>query len=262
MSVKLYYKKSGEGPIPLIIIHGLFGSHKNWSSISKELSGLCTVYAVDMRNHGDSPNTDTHTLGDMSGDIELFCLDHSINKPVILGHSMGGLAAMAYALKHPERISGLIIEDIAPKFYRNGHENEFKSLHMDLSNFRNRKEVDEAMQKYVSDPMVRQFLQMSLDSTQSEGYKWKLNVGVLESSNFIEEFKYIKGTYPGKALFIAGGASNYVTEEDHIKIKEFFPEARIHTLKNADHWLHYSARDSFLIELKAFLTQIADSEST
>jgi pimeloyl-ACP methyl ester carboxylesterase len=255
MTVKLNYTKFGERNRSLIILHGLFGSSKNWITFARTLSQDLSVYALDLRNHGDSPHTDTHSLDDLREDLKYFIDFHKIEKPILLGHSMGGLAVMALALKYPEIAQSIIIEDIAPRNYVPHHENEFQTLNRDLSKFHSRNEIDEAMSEYIKNKSIRQFLQMNLERMEN-GYRWKLNIPILEKSTLIEEFAGYEGcTYSGPALFVTGGLSEYVKMNDHTIIQKYFPASEIITIPEADHWLHYSSAEKFLSLVKDFLNQ-------
>ena len=80
----------GPAGTPLLIAHGLYGSARNWGVIAKRLSAERPVIAVDMRNHGGSPWYDSQSYPDMAGDLA-----QVIDQPMdVLGHSMGGKAAM------------------------------------------------------------------------------------------------------------------------------------------------------------------------
>jgi pimeloyl-ACP methyl ester carboxylesterase len=249
----LHHVKIGTGPIELIILHGLFGSSKNWIGTARDLSDIATVYALDLRNHGDSPHTNTHTIIDLAEDLADFMRSHLAGKPVILGHSMGGLAAMAFALRYPNSPRALIIEDIAPRSYHPGHELEFKALTIDVSWMKMREEVDRAMASIVPDLMLRRFLQMNLERSDS-GFRWKLNVEVLSRSTFVEEFSVPQGAiFPGQTLLIAGGLSSYVQPEDHRLMRAYFPNSRIEVIPDADHWLHHTKHEEFLRLVRDFL---------
>ena len=119
--MSLFYHQSGNGQ-PLIILHGLFGSSDNWRSIGNYLSRFFEVYLVDLRNHGRSPHSDEFSYEIMANDIEEFISLKKLNSPILIGHSMGGKVAMTYALNYPEKISKLIIVDIAPKYYAPHHQ--------------------------------------------------------------------------------------------------------------------------------------------
>src|ERR1035437_3866850 len=126
MSVTLNFRKSGHGPA-LVILHGLYGSSDNWISIARKMEDCLTVFIPDLRNHGQSPHTSTHSYQDMVDDLYQFFIDHHIQKATILGHSMGGKLAMMFAAEYPELITGLIIADIAPENY-NSENKPFKTV--------------------------------------------------------------------------------------------------------------------------------------
>ncbi len=119
--MKLYYRFSGQGE-PLIILHGLFGSSDNWYSLAKVFAEHFSVYLVDQRNHGQSPHSDEMNYGLLTEDLKDFITEHSIVRPIIMGHSMGGKTAMNFALKYPDQLSKLIVVDIVPKYYPVHHD--------------------------------------------------------------------------------------------------------------------------------------------
>jgi len=251
--VDLHFSEQGSGP-PLVILHGLFGSSRNWTSIARELALVSHVFALDLRNHGDSPRTPDHTLGSLAEDLLLFL--QKVGTPtVVLGHSMGGLAAMHAALERPEALRGLIVVDIAPRSYAPRHHQEFKALREDLSGLRSRQEVDARMALHLADPVIRQFLQMNLIRGTDDRFSWKLPIDTLERASFIEGFEP-QGKFDGPALFIAGGKSDYVQQADHAVILERFPNAAIEILPDAGHWPHYSHPAAFLRLVTEFLRSL------
>ena len=116
MPVTLIFRKSGHGE-PVIILHGLYGASDNWISIARKLEERFTIFIPDLRNHGHSPHTTSHTYQDMVDDLSQFFNDHHISRAIVLGHSMGGKVAMMFAAEYPELVAGLIVADIAPKSY-------------------------------------------------------------------------------------------------------------------------------------------------
>jgi pimeloyl-ACP methyl ester carboxylesterase len=243
---------------PLIILHGLFGSSKNWATHARELSALYDVYTVDHRNHGDSPWSDEHTLKAMVADMVTFHNEHIRQPAIYLGHSMGGLVAMGMALLHSDSVKALIVADIAPRSYEPHHQREFAALRIDVSQMTTRQDVDRAMAVVHPEPGLRQFLQMNLER-RGNGFRWKINVDALEKAAYLAEFDNVfttsDKTYSGPALFLAGRASNYIREQDHARIKELFPHAEIRVI-DGDHWLHHSNYAGFMREVKDFLKGI------
>jgi esterase len=237
----------GSGPA-IVILHGLFGSSQNWGSMGRQLAALGRVYALDLRNHGDSPHAATHTLADCVGDLRDWALARADGTLRIIGHSMGGLVAMGFALAHPELTAGVAAVDIAPRPYPAGHELELQALRTDIGRFRTRAEVDAAIAPMVSDVRTRQFL-LTNAVREGDGFRWRVDVPALATQTVSADFTHVRGTFGGPALLIACGGSAYVGPEDHAVMRRFFPTTRIETIPEADHWPHVSAP----VELRALL---------
>lgn len=247
----LFFQKYGQSGPEIVILHGLFGSSKNWASVANKLKNKFQVYVIDQRNHGESNHHSTHSLDDLVQDLCDFINLQKIQKPILLGHSMGGMCAMSFALANPENISALIVVDIAPKKYTFHHQKEFELLHLDVSGFRSRKEIENAMKEIHESSEVIQFLMMNLDRNDS-GFQWKINTPVLEAAHLVENAEF-HGEYSGPALFLKGQVSPYITQGDFETIHNYFPASKIVTIAEAGHWMHHSHQQIFLKEVLDFL---------
>jgi len=253
--MKLNYKQVGEGK-PLLILHGLFGSSDNWISIARKLGGARKVFLIDQRNHGDSPHSKEFNYEAMASDLKEFIEGHSIDKFDLIGHSLGGKTAMLFATEYPKLIDKLIIVDIAPKQYPVHHDTIIEGLKsIDLSVLTSRNEADTALAAYVPLMGVRQFLLKNLKRT-SEGFGWKINLGIIE-----KEIAEVGKPLPPNAvfnkptLFIRGGMSNYILEDDMELIHIHFPDSNLVAVKGASHWVHAEKPEAFLDEVNKFLTK-------
>ncbi len=221
---------------PVMIVHGLYGSGKNWGVIAKRLSDQFFVITVDLRNHGDSPWLDTHNYHVMADDlVEVI---NSLNiKPNIIGHSMGGKAAMVLALKRPNLVRNLIIADIAPVKYEHDQSQFIEAMQkVDLSKVEKRSDATLALSKFVEDKSLQNFFTQSLDI---KAKRWKLNLKVLRSEmSEILSFPKIESEFSGHSLFLKGEKSDYIKSEHRKLIKSLFTKARFATFKEAGHWLH------------------------
>ena len=221
---------------PVMIIHGLYGSGKNWGVIAKRLSDQFFVITVDLRNHGDSPWLDTHNYNVMADDlVEVI---NSLNiKPNVIGHSMGGKAAMVLALKRPNLVRNLIIADIAPVKYEHDQSQFIEAMQkVDLSKVEKRSDATLALSKFVEDKSLQNFFTQSLDI---KAKRWKLNLKVLRSEmSEILSFPKIESEFSGHSLFLKGEKSDYIKPEHRRLIKSLFTKARFATFKEAGHWLH------------------------
>jgi len=240
----------------LLILHGLFGSSKNWVTLSKALSSEFNVYSLDLRNHGDSPHSDVHTIEAMSSDIEEFISEHNLQNLSLLGHSMGGLVAMYFDLTHPKLLESLVIQDISPRSYPFTYDNEIESMQIDLTNCNSRSEIDLLMKEKLPDTFIRQFLQMNLDRTEDGKYFWKLNVEGINHSRrmFSDSFQNLKPSET-KTLFVLGGDSEYINSKDHEIILALFPLAKFQTIPGGGHYIHYTHAKEFTPMIQNFLSR-------
>lgn len=251
--MKLNFKKVGEGK-PLVILHGLFGSADNWFSIARELDKEFTMYLVDQRNHGDSPHSSAWNYDLMVEDLKELLDDEGLDKANLMGHSMGGKTVMNFALKYPERVEKLIVADIAPRYYPVHHESILEGLNsLDLKAINSRKEADEALAKYISEPGIRQFLLKSL-GRDAEGFAWKINLPVITKNiENVGEALPEGESFDGPTLFLAGANSHYIQQKDLPEILEFFPNYELEFVKNAGHWLHAEQPHAVVEEIRRFL---------
>jgi esterase len=251
----LYSKIEGEGK-PLLIIHGFLGMSDNWKTIGQQFAtdGF-QVHLLDLRNHGKSFHSEEFNYEIMSQDVFDYCKANNLEKVSIIGHSMGGKTAMLFATKYPERIEKLIVADIGPKFYPQHHQIIFESLNaIDFSKKPSRAEVEEIMSKYITDFGTRQFLLKSLYWQEPGQLAFRFNLAVF-NKNRDEIGKPLpeNAVFNKPTLFIRGGNSNYILDDDFQNIQEHFPDSRIETIPNVGHWLHaenpklfYEITSSFL----------------
>ncbi len=251
--MKLNYKIVGTGK-PLVILHGLFGSADNWLSIARELDKEFTMYLVDQRNHGDSPHDDEWNYEVMVEDLKELLDEEGLDKAYLMGHSMGGKTVMNFALKYPERVEKLIVADIAPRYYPVHHESILEGLNsLDLKTISSRKEADDALANYISEPGIRQFLLKSL-GRDADGFVWKINLPVITKNiENVGEALPEGESFEGPTLFLAGANSNYVQQKDLPEILEFFPNYELEFVQNAGHWLHAEQPHAVVEEIRKFL---------
>ena len=236
----------------LLIVHGLYGSGRNWGVIAKRLSDTRTVITVDMRNHGHSPRADTQSYPDMAADLAEV-ITHLGPPMDVCGHSMGGKAAMALALTQPDLIRRLIVADIAPVAYSHTQAMFIDAMRaVDLASLTRRSDANAQLAEAGVEPALQSFFTQSLDV---EGKRWRLNLDVLESEmpNIIGWPSDIKGRFDAPTLFLSGGASDYVLPEHRDTIKSLFPKARFAKIPNAGHWLHAEKPREFEATLRATL---------
>lgn len=250
----LTYGEATDAP-PLVIVHGLFGSAKNWGAISKRMAASGRhVVAVDLRNHGQSQHTDSHSYAEQAADLAEVIDAHG-GRADVLGHSMGGKAGMVLALEHPDRVARLLVADIAPVTYDRTQTGFIDAMaQVDLGTVTKRSDADKALMAAVPDLPTRAFLTQSLDLAGPDGPRWRLNLATLRREMpKIMGFPHMEGSYAGPTLFLRGGASDYVLPEHKPEIDRLFPNATQDAIPAVGHWLHAEAPGPFIEKLTAFL---------
>jgi esterase len=252
--MQLHYKESGQGR-PIILLHGLFGSSDNWHSIALRLAEKFHVFAIDQRNHGQSPHSDMMNYSLMAADVDEFMVSRRIESVHVIGHSMGGKTAMQFALQFPNRVEKLIVADVAPRAYAPAHEKIFAALlALDLPKFQSRPQIEDALAPEIPDLVLRRFLLKNLGRNSDGGFFWKINLrGIAENYSRLRGPVSAPVPFTGPALFIRGGKSNYINPEDEPLIRELFPRSEIQTIPDAGHWIHADQPEEFLKYVLKFL---------
>jgi pimeloyl-ACP methyl ester carboxylesterase len=254
--MKLFFREFGEGQ-SAIILHGLFGQSDNWVTVGRRIADQFHVYIPDQRNHGQSPHTTIHSFPAMADDLAEFIEYHHIENPVLIGHSMGGKVAMTYTLENPEKVAKLIVVDISPRQYteRITHTQVISQmLSIDLEKITTRGEVEKILDSRIADSKVRMFILKNLYYKIHGKLAWRLNLEVInQSMDLLFDRISSESQYKGPTLFIRGGKSDYIPEEDIPLIKSMFPEAIIKTISGASHWVHADAPEELCFLLSGFL---------
>ena len=253
LNFTIYPAATPQEAAPLLIAHGLFGSGRNWGVIARRLADTHVVITVDMRNHGDSPRAQTQSYPDMADDLAQVILANG-GKADVMGHSMGGKAAMVLALSNPALLRKLIIADIAPVAYiHDQSQNVMAMAGLDLTGLASRMDADVRLAKSIDDPALRAFFLQSLDLRASPP-AWRLNLDVLaKEMPKIIGWPGTPGQFNSPALFINGAQSRYVLPEHRALIQAQFPHAFFARIPGAGHWLHAEKPREFEEAVRVFL---------
>ena len=247
----IHYPSTKSNKTPLLIVHGLYGSARNWGVISKRLSDERDVFAIDQRNHGDSRWCETQSYFDMAGDLQEF-LKH-FGSMAVLGHSMGGKAAMVLSILESNLVEKLIIADIAPVSYTHDNIQYIRAMKkVQLDRLATRSDAIIQLAESVQEPELRSFFAQSIDLKNK---RWKLNLDVLEREmEKIISLPQLTGQYEKASLFLSGALSNYLQITHRPTIKKLFPRAKFAKIPNAGHWLHAEKPREFEAAVRTFLS--------
>jgi esterase len=251
--VKLAYRESGSGQA-LVILHGLFGQSDNWFSLSKKFSeNHLHVLAVDQRNHGLSPHSSEMNYRLMADDC-LELLDHlKLEKPLLLGHSMGAKTLMYFEAMYPGRASGLVLVDMPPSQTPSRHTGIIRSLkNVPLTLITERKQAEAILAEDIHDLGTRQFLMKNL-TREDEVFTWRFNL-----SGIADNYESLNAAVPDfhsntPALVIRGGKSDYISRDDEEQFKKIFADCEIVTIPNSGHWVHAEAPQEFFDVVLGFI---------
>jgi len=252
--MQLHFTQLGEGE-PLLVLHGLLGSHQNLLPASRRFAERFQVFAIDQRNHGHSPHHDEMHYAALADDLARFMDRHQLAAAHVLGHSMGGKTAMQFALNHPGRVGRLVVVDMAPRAYGPRHDQLLRALReLRPERFKTRHEADQAMAPSVPEAALRQFLLKNLAPGENGGYRWRIHLDGI-ATNYDRLREAVSGVTPfkGKTLFLLGGKSDYVAEADRSEILKLFPAAGFETIAGAGHWVHAEQPEAFAGAVMNFL---------
>jgi esterase len=254
--MNLHFEAVGEG-LSLIILHGLLGSADNWRSMSRRLGAYYEVFALDLRNHGRSPHSEIFDYNVMVADLREFMKQEALRSIMLLGHSMGGKVAMQFAIEYSAEVDRLVIVDTAPKSYEPSQRYVLETLRsLDLTRYKSFSDVDAALAEKISDNSLRQFLLKNLARDENGRLHWKIHLAAIDRNYD----KLLRGlpperTFDKPALFIRGGRSNYIEDDDVPLIRQIFPQAEVATLPEAGHWVHIDAPEEFFQTVVKFLNR-------
>jgi len=258
--MELHFRKYGKG-IPLVILHGLFGISDNWVTFGKNIAELgFEVYILDQRNHGQSPHHYAFNYYALTEDLVEYFEQQGIENPVILGHSMGGKVAMRYTMENPHDISALIVVDTSMRTYvsHTYHRELIDAMKsVDFSTTRSRKEVEDHLAGMIESPRIRQFLIKNLFWKEKNKLGWRINLEAIDLNlDSMYDGVFYSTIFKKPALFVRGGRSDYIIEEDIPDIRKNFPNMDIATIEEGTHWVHADAPEEFNNYVSAFLKKL------
>ena len=249
---------------PVIFIHGLLGSKRNFAyictSLSRQLKKRRRIISIDLRNHGDNIHDwrDTMTYHEMAQDVLHFINNMGFDTVTLVGHSMGGKVAKTLALTHPDRISGLVVLDIAPVYYDSTKDVTWNGVHklitslndIQLKHHPSKKDVDVTLRSIIDDPALRAFVLTNLSSD----VQWKINMSTIHNQlSILADFPSVSTQYQGDTFFIHGGSSRFIRSVHMESIRQYFPNHMLTTIRGAGHWVHADAPDDTIALLEKYL---------
>ena len=254
---ELHYSCSGDGA-PLLILHGLFGSARNWQSHARRFAEHFEVYSIDLRNHGQSFHAEPMNYEVMAADLAQLLQRLGLEHCSVLGHSMGGKVAMTLAAHYPRLVARLLVADIAPVAYRHHYDDLIEPiLALDLSRYTSRNAIDHALRGHIQQDQLRAFLLHNLVRVE-DGWGWRVNWRAIQQDmDELTGFDSFADDWVSDlpALFVRGANSDYVGAAEIEVIRRHFSNAEIATIESAGHWLHAEKPEEFTALALQFLRE-------
>lgn len=238
---------------PVVIFHSSFDNKENWAAIAKEIAEKTVrkVYVLDMRDHGESPKPSNMNHERNVKDLENFILKMHIS-PVIIGHSLGGTAAMDLAFKKNDLVKELILIDISPLSYPE-IEDEFglgicrimKQLITEIPNDMTLSKAKSFVYDQTNQVKYKNFRKLIASNLKKDedGWNWKTNISSLENianTRAMKKVYPIRGSFHGRTFLIHSDLSGYVIpNKDYAALKLIFPEIKFKCIEECLHLIHF-----------------------
>lgn len=240
-----YLDGGGDGRV-LIALHAHFMEAATFAPLAQVLAPEWRVVALDQRGHGYSDHAPSYTRDDYIRDLEAFLEHLSLSVVVLLGNSLGGVNGYQFAARHPEKVRGLIIEDIGPEV---GDDLSFVLPWEGLFATR------EALAERVGPPLMP-YLQDSFRTTPTG---WKV---AFDPREIVASGKCLAGDHwqdwlatKGPALVIRGRESRVTTQAAIEQMVARRPNTRLETL-DGGHVTHVDNPAGFATAVKEFLREL------
>ncbi|KAK4539991.1 hypothetical protein LTR36_009889 [Oleoguttula mirabilis] len=254
-------KEGSSRNAPIIFMHGLFGSKKNNRSMSKVFARDLNrpVYAIDLRNHGDSSHDARHDYTALAEDVELFLQHHGLKNSTLIGHSMGAKTAMVVALRQRVPIANLIPVDNAPvdAALKSDFGKYVQGMRrIEEAGVKRQSEADDILKEYEESLPIRQFLLTNLVRTPEGTHKFRIPIKYLANSlNNMADFPCKdpdEARFGGPTLVVRGTKSHYVADEMLPIVGRFFPKFEVVDIESG-HWVTTEKPEEFRKAVVEFL---------
>lgn len=236
----LHCRSFGSGERTVVLLHGLLGSGSNLGPLARELASTEHVLVPDLRNHGRSFHARGMRYAELADDVMRLLDAHGMERAALLGHSMGGKVAMQAALEHPDRITRILVADIAPIRYEPQHQRLFAALREVQGNtLADRRATQRILERHVTEPGVVALMLMNRAQDDAGRWYWRFDLDAIEDGYAdILAAPDAPLPYAGPVLFLKGELSDYITAAAREPTLRLFPHSRLKVIAGAGHWLH------------------------
>jgi pimeloyl-ACP methyl ester carboxylesterase len=266
--IRLHYLDWGNPTLPpVVFLHGGGQTAHTWDIVCLALREERHCVAVDLRGHGDSEWSSRvdYSLGSYATDVEQLIAQLGPQRPVLVGMSLGGLAALTYAARSSAEVGGLVIVDVGPAPQATGSSRirEFMSSTQELDS------VDEFVERALAhnptrDPrLLKTSLRNNLHQLPNGRWTWKYDRRHRDRDDleavFTAERTDLWSLLPAitaPVLILRGARSDVFHDEDAEELVRRLPAARWARVENAGHSIQGENPKGLINELRRFFAEL------
>ena len=251
--ISIQYLRTGGAKPPVVLLHGLMGSGACWTELARALEGEFDVVMPDARGHGGSsaPNQG-YRYDDLASDVVGLIRDLHLARPVLLGHSLGGMTAAVVASRGAEVLRGLILVDptfLSPERQREVHDSDVADQHRRALGLSKSELVAQARARHPrrSAEIVELQVEARLKTRMSA-------FDVLKPPN--PEYRDVVSAIDVPTLLVIGDEP-VVTLEMATELRSLNPSVRIEQIEDAGHGLPFEQPEHLREVVVSFLRELA-----
>jgi pimeloyl-ACP methyl ester carboxylesterase len=242
----LYVDDDGTGGLPVVFVHSFGGSSTHWEEQLEHVRADRRAVALDLRGHGRSaaPDGDDYAIADLASDIAAVADARGLDRFVLVGHSIGGSAAIAYAGEHPERVAGLLLVGTPGR------------VPIEQAD-----QIMSAMSSDYEETMAGYWDKLVADATPRVRDQIKSEMGIIPQdmamsligATFADDPVPALEAYPGPTMSVTAADSPY-------DLHKQVPAMAHEQIAGASHWVHMDKPAEFDRILDVFLAQVDQAE--
>lgn len=257
---QFHYQINGKnsGLPKLVFLHGLMGFGANWRRIVSQLEDSFEILTFDQRGHGRSFKPDSgYAPEDYARDLEKILNELGWEKIHLVGHSMGGRNALAFASHFPQRVISLVIEDISPESHPGDVERYEKLLNRVPTPFQTKKDAKDFLLNDFGDPILGNYFYSNLVENDTGLVDWRFSKsGILDSVRLgrtVDRWESWRSLQM-PTLLVRGENSKDLSAETYEKMLKENPRVKGAVIKDSGHWVHFDQPEAFIEVLREFFS--------
>lgn len=252
--VSIHYRRTGGAKPPVVLLHGLMGSGACWAPVARALEHDFDVVMPDARGHGGSSAPQHgYRYDDHASDVVALIRELELSRPVLLGHSMGGMTAAVVASRGAGIIRGLVLVDptfLSPERQREVHESDVADQHRRILGLQTSDVVAEIHARHPRrSPEIVELQAEARLRTSTSAFD------VLTPPN--PEYRDVVSAIDVPTLLVIGDNSPVVTLEMATELRGFNSRVRVEQIQGAGHGLPFEQPERLAEVTLSFMRELA-----